>query len=41
LLASIIAGALWTGFGSFYTFGITAIISFSVLIYFLLGIRQR
>jgi MFS family permease len=41
LLASIIAGALWAGFGSFYTFGITAIISFSVLIYFLIGVRQR
>ncbi|HVT86673.1 MAG TPA: MFS transporter [Chitinophagaceae bacterium] len=41
LLASIIAGALWASFGSFYTFGITAIISFFVVIYFLLGIRQR
>lgn len=41
LLASIIAGALWAGFGSFYTFGITAVISFLVVIYFLLKIRQR
>ena len=41
LLASIIAGALWAGFGSFYTFGITAVISFLIVIYFLLKIRQR
>lgn len=41
LLASSIAGALWAGFGSFYTFGITAIISFFVFIYFLLAIRYR
>jgi MFS family permease len=34
LLASMIAGALWTGLGSFYTFLIPAIISVIVLAYF-------
>ncbi|MCC7400796.1 MAG: MFS transporter [Chitinophagaceae bacterium] len=38
-LASVIAGGLWLWFGSFYTFGITAIISFCVLIYFLWAVK--
>lgn len=41
LLASIIAGVLWAGLGSAYAFGATAVISFFVLIYFLLAIRHR
>jgi MFS family permease len=41
LLASIIAGFIWTSAGSFYTFISTAIIAFLVLIYFLLRIRMR
>ena len=40
LLASIIAGALWTNFGSTSTFITTATISLLVLIYFLLKIRN-
>jgi MFS family permease len=36
LFASIVAGMIWTGFGSFYTFLITAIIAIVVLVYFLL-----
>lgn len=39
LLASIIAGLIWTNTGSFYTFISTAIIAFLVLVYFLLRIR--
>lgn len=41
LLASIIAGALWTSFGSTYTFATTACISAIVFIYFLLRIRGK
>lgn len=41
LSASVIAGALWAGFGSFYAFGATALISFLVVLYFLLVLRQR
>lgn len=37
LFASIVAGSIWTGFGSFYTFLITAIIAIVVLVYFLLN----
>lgn len=40
LLASIIAGVLWSGFGSFYAFGATAVISFVVILYFLFTIRR-
>lgn len=36
LFASIIAGAIWTGFGSTYTFLITGIVAFVVAIYFTL-----
>jgi MFS family permease len=39
LFASIAAGMIWTGFGSLYTFLITAIIAIVVLVYFLLKIR--
>ena len=41
LLASIIAGAIWSRFGSFYTFSTTAIIALSVLIYFSLKFRMN
>jgi predicted MFS family arabinose efflux permease len=41
LMASIVAGMVWTGFGSFYIFLITAIIALFVLGYFLLRIRQN
>ncbi|MBK7561021.1 MAG: MFS transporter [Chitinophagaceae bacterium] len=41
LLASIIAGGLWTSFGSTSTFITTASISVIVLIYFLLRIRGK
>lgn len=41
LLASIIAGALWTGFGSSSTFLTTAGISLMVFLYFLLRIRNK
>ncbi|MFI5129988.1 MAG: MFS transporter [Chitinophagales bacterium] len=41
LVASIIAGMIWSGFGSIYTFLITAIISIIVLVYFLLRIRRN
>ena len=40
LFASIIAGALWTNFGSNSTFITTAVISLLVFIYFLLRIRN-
>jgi MFS family permease len=41
LVASIVAGMIWTSFGSSYTFFITAIIATVVLIYFLLIIRRN
>lgn len=41
LLASIIAGALWTGFGSSSAFLTTAGISLIVFLYFLLRIRNK
>jgi MFS family permease len=41
LLASIIAGALWTTWGSTSTFITTAIISIIVFIYFLLKIKDK
>lgn len=39
LFASIIAGAIWTGIGSTYTFLITGIVAFIVAIYFTLIFR--
>jgi MFS family permease len=36
LFASIIAGTIWSGFGSFYTFLITAIVALLVVCYFLI-----
>ena len=39
LIASVVAGIIWSGFGSFYTFFITAIVAIIVLIYFLLRIK--
>jgi len=41
LLASIIAGFVWSGLGSSFTFGATAFIAFSVIIYFLLSFRKN
>lgn len=41
LFASIIAGALWTNFGSTSTFISTACISLLVFLYFLLSIKKR
>ena len=41
LFASIIAGAIWTGFGSSYTFIITSIVSLFVCLYFLLNIKGK
>ena len=41
LLASIIAGALWTNFGSTSTFATTAIIATVVSIYFLLKVKSK
>ena len=41
LLASIIAGAIWTGFGSTSTFIVTAGISVIVFIYFALKIKDQ
>jgi MFS family permease len=41
LLASIIAGALWTNFGSTSTFITTSAVSFIVFFYFLLKIRRN
>ena len=41
LLASIIAGFIWSFFGSSFTFGATAFIAFSVIIYFLLSFRKN
>ncbi len=34
LLASLIAGAIWTGFGSTYTFALTGIAGLAVIVYF-------
>ena len=41
LLASTVAGLVWSGFGSFYTFLITSAVSMVVLVYFLLRIRDN
>lgn len=41
LFASIIAGAIWSIMGSSFTFGATAFIAFSVIIYFLLSFRKN
>ncbi len=41
LFSSIIAGALWSSLGSFYTFAATALISILVIIYFLLVTRKN
>ncbi|HKC35339.1 MAG TPA: MFS transporter [Chitinophagaceae bacterium] len=41
LLASIIAGIVWSFFGSSFTFGSTAFIAFSVIIYFLLSFSKN
>ena len=40
LVASIIAGAIWSQIGSSFTFGITAFVAFSVIIYFLLIFKE-
>ena len=40
LLASIIAGAVWSFLGSSFTFGTTAFIAFSAIIYFLLSFSK-
>ena len=39
-VASIAAGIIWTGAGSFYTFLVTAVAAVIVLLYFLLRIRK-
>jgi MFS family permease len=41
LLASIIAGFLWSSYGSFYTFSTTAVIALLVSFYFLIRIRIK
>jgi len=41
LLASVIAGALWTNYGSASTFITTAAVSLIVVLYFLLRIREK
>ena len=41
LLASTIAGAVWTGLGSTFTFASTAVIALLVLIYFFLRLKQE
>ena len=41
LLASIIAGTIWTNWGSSSTFIATSVVSFIVFIYFLLKIRRN
>ncbi len=41
LLASIIAGFVWSILGSSFTFGATAFVAFSVIIYFLLSFRKN
>lgn len=38
-LASLTAGIIWSGFGSFYTFLVTAVIAVVVILYFLPGNR--
>jgi MFS family permease len=40
LLASIIAGALWTNFGSASTFIVTSVVTITVCIYFILQKRD-
>ncbi|HEY6505273.1 MAG TPA: MFS transporter [Chitinophagaceae bacterium] len=41
LLASIIAGALWTGFGSLYTFSVTAAITIVVFAWFRVQFKSK
>ena len=41
LFASIIAGLIWSQLGSMYTFGITAIVAFLLIIYFFLNFRKN
>lgn len=41
LFSSIIAGALWSGLGSFYTFASASLITIIVIIYFLFRIRRN
>ena len=41
LLASSVAGFLWDGFGSFYTFLITSLIAIFVMFYFLLRFKKN
>jgi MFS family permease len=41
LFASIIAGFIWHQFGSSFTFGATAFITFIIVIYFLLNFRKN
>ena len=41
LLASIIAGFLWSSYGSFYTFSTTAFIALLVSFYFIFRIRKK
>ena len=41
LLASIIAGFIWSTFGSSFTFGTTTFIAFCTIIYFLLSFRKN
>jgi MFS family permease len=41
LLASTIAGAIWTNFGSFFTFASTALIALLVLLFFSVKIKAR
>ncbi len=41
LLASIIAGLIWSGLGSSFTFGATAFIAFVITIYFLLSFKKN
>ena len=41
LLASFIAGFVWSGLGSSFTFGATAFIAFFVIIYFLLSFKKN
>ena len=41
LLASTIAGFVWTNFGSFYTFATTSLIGILVLVYFLVIFRRE
>ncbi|MDP4264463.1 MAG: MFS transporter [Bacteroidota bacterium] len=41
LVASMVAGLIWTSWGSFYTFFITALIAIIVFIYFILRIRMN